>query len=439
MASLIPRPRRAALALVTVLALAPLAAPLLARATTTSARAKIYVQIALSVPSSAITGDPLPISVEVTSSGVPVAKHLIRIYVDDTELAAVETNAEGRASTTLRTALATGTHTVTATFHGGGPIQPASASRTITISPAPLSIRVVPFIPNAVTVSVDGGPPLSPNVDGFITTPLAKGGHVTLQAVVHDPSSDVKVSFVSWSNNDVSPLRVVDVRQKLYTQLALQISYLTQLRFVDAAGDPMPPGSVSGVHLTGPDGQQIDQGRNFTVWLSTPVPRKTSTGALAVGADVYTATNAYYQAVNVADEGADRYIPRAGGVWTVRLAAYPVTIRAKNLFFGGGVTAKVAVTGAGRRHVLQLGSAQGATLVVPRGRYTVRLLSGGLSPSLKIGVSRDSVVPMPVVTVLDLIVLALIVLAIVALVILLHPMRRWRRHRAGRQELEASP
>ncbi|HUY07967.1 MAG TPA: Ig-like domain repeat protein [Candidatus Dormibacteraeota bacterium] len=389
---------------------------------------KIYVNISLAVPATATTGDPFSVSVAVSSSGVPVVARLIRIYADGVEIGGIKTNSAGDGTLSVRTALNAGPHTITATYHGGGRIQPARVSRTIVESAAPLSIRIVPFIPNSVTITVDGGTPLVPNAEGFVVTNLTTGGKLTLDAVLQNPAPNVRVRFVSWSNNDLSPVRTIDVRRQTYTQLAVQASYLTKLRFEDATGKVLTDAQVKGIHLSGPDGQTLAPGAQSSVWLNTPVPRKTSTGALAVGADVYTVTSARFGGVNVADQGLDRFLPRQGGVWTVRLKVYPVSLFGKNVALGGraGVTIALTGPGTGSRRV-SLPAGKRTTLLLPTGRYKIKLVQGGIGPSLGMRVSREASVPIPVLTSLDIIIGLILGLLILAGLIVLRPWRRLRR------------
>lgn len=392
-------------------------------------------QLSLSAAASVTTGEPLLVSVALTWDGKPVAKHLVRLYVDGGEVGAIDTGSDGTGSTTIRSVLTAGADQLTATFHGAGAIPAATTSRPLQVVAAPFSIQVVPYVPNSIGVSVDGGAPLTPNADGFIIASFARGGLVTLNAQVHNPSPDIRVAFVAWSNNDISPTMSLEVTRKVRAEIALQISYLTKLKFVDASGHPLPRGSLSRIQLAGPDGQTISLGKGRQVWLSTPTPRKTSTGALAVGADVYTLTSANYEGVNVADQGIDRYVPRPGGVWTVRLAAFPLQVVAKNLVLGGQVGASARLTWpTGRSRRLQLPDSDGRTLVVPRGRYRLKVVSGGIGPALDVRISRSIEVPLPIVTILDLVVLALLVALLIALLVVFKPVRRWRQHRLQRQE-----
>ncbi|HUY09558.1 MAG TPA: Ig-like domain-containing protein [Candidatus Dormibacteraeota bacterium] len=426
------RSYRLLLRVVTGLVMAVLLCPALVEAATHThpPPLKIYVNIALTVPATATTGDPFVISLGVSSSGVPVVKRLIRIYADGVEIAGIETNSAGDGSTTIRTALTAGSHTITAVFRGGGRIQSASASRTIVESAAPLSIRIVPYIPNSVSVTVNGGTPLVPNSEGFIVTNLTQGGKLTLDAILHNPAPGVRVTFVAWSNNDPSPVRTLDVRTKIYTQLAVQASYLTSLRFEDATGHRLSPAQLKGIQLSGPDGATLAPGTQSSVWLTTPVPRKTNTGALAVGADVYTVTSALFDGVNVADQGVDRFVPRPGGIWTVRLNVYPVTLYGKNLVLGGraGVTVELTGPGTGKRRIA-LPARDQTTLLLPTGHYKVKLVGGGVGPALTMRVSRATSVPIPVLTMLDVIIGVVLGLGILALLIVFRPWRRLRRVR----------
>ena len=363
----------------------------------------IPVNIQLTAPVKVTSGAPIAVSVEVTSSGVPVRYHLVRFYAAGIYLGATKTNSVGHGSTTLRKALPVGTWTLLATYQGGGPIESATASQTIVVVAAPLSIRVVPYVPHSIAVSIDGAAPVSPNSDGFINVPLPRGGHVTLVAEVQNPSSNVRVSFVSWSNGDTSTTRVMLDSSHAYTQIALQVSYLTPIKFTTAAGVPIPPSQVKGVTLTGPDGTKVDVGSSGQAWLTTPAPRRSPTGQLTVGADTYTVVSAIYQGVNVANQGKDRFSPGPGGVWKAGLDVYPVSLVGRNTVLGAQVPATVLLRGPGSTsRLLHLPARGPLALILPRGRYFLKVRGGGFGPGLDFRVSGPSAVPVPLLTILDL-------------------------------------
>ena len=363
----------------------------------------IPVNIQLTAPARVTSGAPIAVSVVVTSSGVPVRDHLVRFYAAGIYLGAAKTNSVGHGSTNLRKALPAGTWTLLATYKGGGPIESATASQTITVVAAPLSIRVVPYVPHTIAVSIDGAAPVSPNADGFINEPLPKGGQVTLVAEVQNPSPNVRVSFVSWSNGDTSTTRVMSDRSHAYTQIALQLSYLTPIKFTTAAGVPIPPSQVRAVTLSGPDGTKVAVGSSGLAWLTTPAPRRSPTGQLTVGADTYTVVTANYLGVNVANQGKDRFSPGPGGLWKVALDVYPVSILSRNTVLGSQVAAAVLLHGQGSTsRLLHLPARGPLTLTLPSGRYSLKVKGGGFGPGLDFRVSGPTVVPVPLLTILDL-------------------------------------
>ncbi len=385
----------------------------------------IVVNIALTAPASVSTGSPIDVSVLVSSSGYPVVNHLIRFYAAGLYLGAAKTNSSGYAATKLRQALPVGTQTLIATYKGGGPVESARASRTILVVPAPLTIRVVPYVPGAVAVSINGGAPVSPNSGGYINQNLPVGGHVTLQAVLQNPAANERISFVSWSNGDTSTTRVLTDRTHAYTQLAVQVAYLTRLKFVTAAGRPVPTSQLQGVTLTGPDGTHVAVSDPSAVWLSTPAPRRTASGALSVGNDTYTAVTGYYDGVNVVNQGRDRFTPGPTGAWTVALNIYPVSLFSRNVVLGSQVPAKVALTGPGSQtRLVSLPQRGLATLTLPRGHYSVKLKSGGFGPGLKFRVSGASSVPIPIVTPLDIAGGVVVILLLIGGLLALGPWRR---------------
>ncbi len=385
----------------------------------------IPVNIQLTAPVKVTSGAPIAVSVVVTSSGVPVRDHLVRFYAAGIYLGAAKTNSVGHGATTLRKALPVGTWTLLAAYKGGGPIESATASQTITVVAAPLSIRVVPYVPHSIAVSIDGAAPVSPNSDGFINEPLPKGGQVTLVAEVQNPSSNVRVAFVSWSNGDTATTRVMSDRSHAYTQIALQVSYLTPIKFTTAAGVPIPPSQVQGVTLSGPDGTKVAVGGSGQAWLTTPAPRRSPTGQLTVGADTYTVVDASYLGVNVANQGKDRFSPGPGGVWKVGLDVYPVSILSRNTVLGSQVAATVLLHGQGSTsRLLHLPARGPLSLTLPRGRYSLKVKGGGFGPGLDFRVSGPTVVPVPLLTILDLAGGLLLLLLIAGGLLALGPGRR---------------
>jgi hypothetical protein len=380
----------------------------------------LAVNISLSAPASVSAGAAIPVSVHVSAGGGPVVLKLIRFYIAGVEVGAAKTNYSGDAAKSLHGSVPAGTQTLTAVFRGSGRYDAASASRSIVIVAAELSIRVVPFVPNSITVSINGGVPIAADSAGYINASVPSGKRITLQAVVQNPNPHIRVSFVEWSNGDTSTTRSVHVGAKYYTQIALQTSFLTPLIFEDGVGAHLPASELKDLNLVGPDGSTMTVRQKSAIWLSTPVPRRTTTGALEVGDQTYTLVTGDFHGVNVADQGLDRFVPSAGGRWTVRLRVFPMKLVTRNTVLGGQIGASVLVSGPGsssRR--LDLSDHGATTLLVPVGRYSVKILSGGFGPTVKVRVSRPATVPLPMITPIDIggggIIIVVIVLGFLAM------------------------
>ncbi|HEY6539253.1 MAG TPA: Ig-like domain-containing protein [Candidatus Dormibacteraeota bacterium] len=381
------------------------------------------VRLTHRVPATVSAGVPIAVSATITSNGAPLAKRLVRFYVDGKEDAAALSAASGVASTTIRDQVPAGSHTVRAAFAGSAGYAPASATQPLLVKTSTLTVHVVPAVPGTVTLSIDGGTPLTEDREGYITTNLSLGGRRTLTIAVHDPNPTVKATFVAWSNHDTSPTRVLRIEHSVYTQVAIQVSYLTQLRFQDATGHPLSSHRVTRLSVDGPDGAVLPV-IGSKVWLTTPVPHSTSTGALAVGPEFYSLRTASYEGVDVAKRGEDRVVPGVLPVWTMRLDVYPLTLYGRDMLFGGVVSGPALLTGpAGISRHLTIQERSGSTLVVPGGLYRVRYSGLGFAPTVRVRVSAAQVVPVKVFTALDAVVVVFLLLIVI---LALLAVSRWR-------------
>ena len=89
-----------------------------------------------SSPNPALPGDDVTFSATVTSAGIPVTAGTVTFTRgSDTIIGGMPVNAQGRATVTTNT-LPTGSHQVTATYHGTGTFHASTAALTQTIDPA---------------------------------------------------------------------------------------------------------------------------------------------------------------------------------------------------------------------------------------------------------------------------------------------------------------
>ncbi len=268
-------------------------------------------------------------------------------------------------------------------------------------------------------------------VDGTVQIPRARHGqnnHVTVRTTTLQLGRGVRAEFDRWYA--LERLQQHNGR----TTAALRVYYPVELRFQNLERQVVSRSSLGAVTLKSSTG--------FTVDLPTDTGRTTLQGSRVVpdnnGLQVkqlyFTVQDVDVQGNNVVNRSQTKFFPATDHVVSVPLLFFDATVRARDAFFGFGLSGKLHLTYPnGRGTVLPLGDNGRVDLPgLARGQYHLAVEGPGLRLSQPVAMSRRQDVDLKVFTWLDLAV-SVVLLAIVAVGLL------WWGRATHRRRLRARP
>lgn len=364
--------------------------------------------ITLHLPATVKAGQEIPADATLLAGGVPVVGAGLHFVVDGSQNHLVVTDNTGTAHFKQRGNISAGSHRIDAFFGAAG------ASRTVVVTPVVLTVQAVPAVAG-VTVTLDDGPSATSDSKGTMTLNVNTPGlhHVKTSLPPDDPKT--RYVFTRWSDEALEPTRQLRIEQDLTVAVGLRIAYLTSIRFADIDGRPLDNARVSGVSLSGPNAEIMKLSAPYpAVWLQTAVPAKyTGEVGLHVTPAPYSVSTAYYDSLNVASRGGERYTPESAGTWTVKLLLFRLTLHARDAILGSSLSKPVTLTHpSGRKQRLQLNGDGDATLTLGRGNYMAYVHSPGVSPLAPIALSKSQTAVIPVITPIDLVIIVFTVLLV---------------------------
>lgn len=292
---------------------------------------------------------------------------------------------------------------------GLGLPSPASARERVLAQPLVLTVQTVPPVAGVV-LTLDGSRSFVSQADGAIVASVPTRGDHTLSLALPPGDDATRYSFVRWGDESFESVRQIRMHENHALAVGLQIAYRTQVVFADPNGKPLDATRVSNVVLSGPDAEVLKLDSPYPpMWLHTPVPAKhMGDNSLHVGDVPYAVSSVDYDGLSVASAGQERYLPAAGGTWTVHLHLYGLTLRAKDALFGTSLSRPVTLTSpSGRQQLLRLDRNGQVSIVAGRGSYSARVHAAGISPLIPIALSRSQTAEISVITPLDLVVIGL--------------------------------
>jgi hypothetical protein len=315
-----------------------------------------------------------------------------------------------------------------------GVLTVASVLAAAPASAATLAIQTRPAVAG-VRFSLDGATAVS-DAAGRAALPVGRWQDLASRIAVDGrhlgPSR--RARLVRWAGNLSSPQLAKRVRA------VLELSAPVTLRFVDPHGRVVPPGRISVVRLAGSQGAVVTLYRRDLrrpVWL--PVTRvRTFDGGnrLTLRPVTYAVRNVVVDGASVVHRGQQRLTGGGRSPLTIRLLFYSVHLTVQDALLARRIGSRVTLTGPG-------GVVREATLApgqaldlhgLPRGGYAVRVDARGLSVRTSFTLSRDTQVPLRVVSDLDL---AIFMLGGGLLLLALTAARRALRARAASGAAEA--
>jgi hypothetical protein len=267
-----------------------------------------------------------------TSSGVPIAGEAVGLAVDEVQRFRAVTDQNGNASFTVPGDLVAGTHPLAVVFEGTGTLAASSARLDMVIVPATIEIQTVPALPG-IEFSLDGHP-FASDSDGVARYTVTRAGLYRLVFVSDSTSApNTRFSFSRWGDGVFVPERQVSVPSNTRFRFGFNVSYLTNLTFVDAANQPVAPGRITSLTIRSPHRQVYTFDRVQPEWLPATTVIQDGKG-LKTTAINYSVDEVLVDGVPVVDPGQQHFDLAVPSAPRISLKLYPVHLRGHDALYG---------------------------------------------------------------------------------------------------------
>jgi hypothetical protein len=379
------------------------------------------------------------------STGAGVANKTITFSTNDIYLGQTHTDAQGKFTIEINEDLTAGNYQVTATFKGAHLLAPASNSIAIQIIPADFTIQTVPAIPG-ITFQMDGQQFVS-GQDGTASIQISRVGTYRLDVLLSlYRNLSQQVDFGRWGDENYQPYHDIQIPNDRSIQLGLDIFHQVSMNFVDLDGLPVDPGRITSISIRSIQGDVFTLKPGDTPWLPASRTARRQTG-LEVTNLLYSIKSVVMNGSNVVNSAQQRFFVKSDDTWAISLLLYSLHVTAKDGLFASPIGQSVDITlpdGQVQNYALN-GSGSVDIHTLPRGIYHVSLPGvKGLGTSTPVALSRNQVVNLNVVTLLDIEVIGALAVGL-ALGLILYG-RPWllnflfkRKHSATRKASDINP
>ena len=230
-----------------------------------------------------------------------------------------------------------------------------------------------------------------------------------------------------WLDNVFTANRTIDVTGPASYVVGLKVAYRATIKFVDLEGNPVDPTLVDQAQFsTGTGTNDVvlnSQTGAKDVWWQASTAVRVST-FLKPSPTTYRALSAKIHGAEVVNRGQQAWTPTEGGVWTIELLLYGMTVQTRDAVFGTPVAGQLTLMypdGAKiQQPVAEDGKVSFANL--PRGQYQLQLTPSAFSPPSPVALSKVQDATLRIVTYQDI---ALAVGLMVVVLIVLAVIGRW--------------
>lgn len=379
------------------------------------------------------------------STGAAVANKTITFSTHDTYLGQTHTDAQGKFTIEINKDLPAGNYQVTAYFKGAHLLAPALNSIAIQVLPASFTVQTVPAVPG-ITFQMDSQQFVS-GQDGSASIQISQVGTYRLDVLLnlyHNQSQQVE--FGRWSDENYQPYHDFQIPNDHSIQLGLDIYHQVSMNFVDLDGLPVDPGRITSISIRSIQGDVFTLKPGDTPWLPASRTARRQTG-LEVTNLLYSIKSVAMNGSNVVNSAQQRFYAKPDDTWTISLLLYSLHVTTKDGLFASPIGQSVDITfpdGQVQNYALN-GSGSLDIHTLPRGIYHVSLPDvKGLGTSTPVALSRNQVVNLRVVTLLDIEVIGVLAVGL-ALGLILYG-RPWllnflfkRKHSATRKASDVNP
>ena len=348
-----------------------------------------------------------------TTTNTMVSNKSITFSTNGNYLAQTHTDDQGAFSVKINKDLTAGNYLVTATFKGAHLLAPSSAGVWVNVLPATIRVQTVPSIAG-ITFQIDGRQFIS-GPDGMASITVDKAGTYRLDALIdqyQNPSEQIE--FGRWSQESYQPFRDVQVPDNEIIQVGLNIFHKMTMNFDDLDGLPVDSSRINSISIRSVQGDVFTLKPGDTPWLPASRTARRQTG-LEETQLLYSVNSVMIDGSNVVNSAQQRFYVNIDDTWTISLLLYSLRVTAKDGLFASPIGTSVDIElpngqtenyPLNKSGVLEIHS-------LARGIYHVTLLGvKGLGTSTPVALSRNQVVNLKIVTILDITVVGLLGLAV---------------------------
>jgi hypothetical protein len=375
----------------------------------------VATAIDVAVPPVSKLGQDVLVRVRVTAAGAPVTSRLVQLLLDGRQLRNGSLDGNGSVAIPIRGKELTFAHKalITVAFRGGTDLGASQTSREMTVTPALITVQTVPAVDG---IPIILGTQRVLTQKGIATFQVSRvGSYVLTPDVSALYQSEMRAGFVRWADSVYTPERPIVVVGDEKLVLGLQVAYRGSFRFVNSAGNVIPPSSIQSITLTSTGGSEQTLTQFDNVWLDAGTAVK-QLDTLVPSLRTWRVLEVQMAGTNVVNRGQQRITPAPRASWTVDLLLYDLQVQARDAIFGNPIGGELSlVYPDGSVRVTQLGKdASGIDYPqLPRGAYTLRLKVAGLGAPTPVALSRDQTAVIRVITYLDLGILGSVLLVAV--------------------------
>jgi hypothetical protein len=368
------------------------------------------VLINLAGPDQVNLTDPIVLAgfLKDTSTNTMVSNKTITFSTNGDYLAQTHTDDQGSFSVKINKDLTAGKYLITADFKGAHLLAPASAGVWLQVLPAIIRVQTVPAVAG-ITFQMDGQQFVS-GQDGQASISIDQAGTYRLDVLLDQyQNSSQQIEFGRWSQESYQPSRDVQVPDNEVIQVGLNIFHKMSMKFVDLDGLSVDSSRITSISIRSIQGDVFTLKPGDTPWLPASRTARRQTG-LEETQLLYSVNSVMIDGSNVVNSAQQRFYVNTDDTWTISLLLYSLRVTVKDGLFASPIGTSVNI-------LLPNGQTQNYPLdksgvleihSLARGIYRVSLLGvKGLGTSTPVALSRNQIVNLRIVTVLDIAVVGL--------------------------------
>jgi hypothetical protein len=329
----------------------------------------------------------------------------IIFYFNNEYLRRIRTDSNGEVQIQINQDYPAGSYKIYAKFVGTKAYLPSSATDTLVIRPAVLTIET---IPHQAGISFDlAGQRFVSNETGFASLEVNRAGEYSLKAVPPkaDPTNaDFMIRFERWGDSEFDATRTIIIKGDQNIQAGFSLYYLASQSFVGLNGEQVAPSQISSLTLKSSIGSIITlkDGQPRLFQMNRIARRITGLEATPVQ---YSVANVTIDGTNVVNQYQQRFYVKPNDHWVIELLLYYAHVKARDALLGfplrTGINLeypneKVEYVPFGPDHTVYLGP-------LARGLYKMQVVDvSGMAPQTPVALSQDQDVELKVLTSTDI-------------------------------------